>query len=68
MEKGRVFIAHYSNNEFVKEFEINHDNNGFIIVQHVTPGNIHDNTQLKLMVERFEEKNMLPITLAVDSG
>lgn len=27
--KGKSFIAHYSNNEFVKEFEITHDNNGF---------------------------------------
>ncbi|WP_369333041.1 hypothetical protein [Mammaliicoccus sciuri] len=24
--------------------------------QHVTPGNIHDSTQLKPMVERLEEK------------
>ncbi|MEB6342397.1 IS1182 family transposase [Mammaliicoccus sciuri] len=44
------------------------DKNGFIIDQHVTPGNVHDSTQLKPMVERLEAKNMLPITLAVDSG
>ncbi|WP_301419980.1 transposase [Mammaliicoccus lentus] len=44
------------------------DKNGFIIDQHVTPGNVHDSTQLKPMVERLEEKNMLPITLAVDPG
>src|SRR5699024_9238798 len=28
------------------------DKNGFIIDQHVTPGNVHDSTQLKPMVER----------------
>ncbi|MEB5650986.1 hypothetical protein MXF31_15395 [Mammaliicoccus sciuri] len=25
--------------------------------QHVTPGNVHDSTQLKPMVERLEAKN-----------
>ncbi|MDN6850557.1 MAG: IS1182 family transposase, partial [Staphylococcus equorum] len=44
------------------------DRNGFIIDKHVTPGNVHDSTQLKTMIERLEVKNMLPITLAVDSG
>ncbi len=44
------------------------DKNGYIIDKHVTPGNIHDSTQLKPMIERLEAKQMLPITLAIDSG
>ncbi|MCO4096729.1 IS110 family transposase, partial [Macrococcus canis] len=27
--KGKSFIAHYSNNDFVKEFELIHNGNGF---------------------------------------
>ncbi|PNZ10339.1 IS5/IS1182 family transposase, partial [Staphylococcus xylosus] len=34
----------------------------------MTPGNIHDSTQLKPMIERLKAKQMLPITLAIDSG
>ncbi|PHK48466.1 hypothetical protein BTJ66_13415 [Staphylococcus edaphicus] len=44
------------------------DKNGYIIDKYVTPGNIHDSTQLKPMIERLETKQMLPITLAIDSG
>ncbi len=44
------------------------DANGFIIDHHVTPGNIHDSTQLPVMVDRLEARGILPLTLAVDAG
>lgn len=44
------------------------DKNGWIVDLHVTPGNVHDSTQLPLMVDRLSDKGMLPRFLAVDAG
>ncbi|QIH76857.1 IS1182 family transposase [Macrococcoides canis] len=44
------------------------DSFGYIIDHHITAGNIHDSTQLVPMIERLEQKNLLPRYVAVDSG
>lgn len=44
------------------------DKNGFFVDQHVTPGNVHDSTQLAEMLNRIEANGMKPRTLAVDAG
>lgn len=44
------------------------DSFGYIIDHHITAGNIHDSTQLVPMIERLEQKNLLPTYVAVDSG
>ncbi|ATF29510.1 IS1182 family transposase [Staphylococcus simulans] len=44
------------------------DRYGFILDSHVTPGNIHDSTQLKPMIERMEKAGLKARYVAVDSG
>ncbi|EKS23085.1 hypothetical protein HMPREF9310_01484 [Staphylococcus simulans ACS-120-V-Sch1] len=44
------------------------DRHGFILDSHVTPGNIHDSTQLKPMIERMEKAGLKARYVAVDSG
>ncbi|TDM05126.1 IS1182 family transposase [Macrococcus lamae] len=44
------------------------DKNGWVVDLHVTPGNIHDSTQLPVMIDRLEVKDLLPRYLAVDAG
>ncbi|MGK0578012.1 transposase, partial [Macrococcus capreoli] len=44
------------------------DKNGFFVDHHVTPGNIHDSTQLAPMISRMKDKGIKPKTLAVDAG
>ena len=44
------------------------DKNGFFVDHHVTPGNIHDSTQLAPMISRMKDKGIKPKSLAVDAG
>ncbi|MHD0398741.1 transposase [Staphylococcus simulans] len=44
------------------------DRHGFILDSHVTPGNIHDSTQLKPMIERMEKFDLKARYIAEDSG
>jgi len=44
------------------------DKYGYIVDFHLTPGNVHDSTQLVPMIDRLESKKLLPRYVAVDSG
>lgn len=44
------------------------DSHGFVLDQHVTPGNIHDSTQLHVSIDRLLEKGYSIQSVAVDAG
>lgn len=44
------------------------DINGYIIDQHVTPGNIHDSTQLHVTMDRLKANGFEVNSVAVDAG
>lgn len=56
-EKQFAYSAHATSDKF-----------GWIVDIFVTPGNIHDSTQLKSVLNNLDTKSMLPRYLAVDAG